>query len=85
MVGISGLSVAGPLEGGKGICGYGYMLGFTHICTGVQKGTHQPFRSRHFYFYSQVHTLYFSLHSILRTYSLHSHRNVSHETCSPTF
>ena len=25
---VSGLSVAGGMEGGKGTCGYGYMLGF---------------------------------------------------------
>lgn len=31
---VSGLSVAGRLEGGKGTCGHGYMsAGFTHICT----------------------------------------------------
>lgn len=34
--GVSGLSVAGRLEGGKGTCGHSYMsTGFTHICTHI--------------------------------------------------
>lgn len=64
-MGVSGLSVAGRLEGGKGTCGYGYMSGFIGwVYRYMVKHTHA--RKVHislldpdtlFYFYSQVDTL----------------------------